>query len=452
MSRGTIEGFNLIAALHSLVYGIAVYLLDSIDDYDVVFNDIIKGIFVCTINIKGTTITNIYKPPNISWQRNVLHVYPDPCLYIGDMNSHHTICGYRSNDFNGENLFDWINNNQFELVYDARDKKTFFSKVHKTESNPDLCIVSPSLFKNNKTKRKVLHDFPRSQHRPFIINVGLSIHLVIPKPRWNFSRANWSNFSDEIENVVDKIPVNIKNYDRFIKFIIKIGKKHIPRGFRKRYIPGWDQECEKLHNDFQENPNSVKADALLSILNENRKEKWINLTENIDFTNSARKSWSFLRKMGTSNVIKNSNNQITANQVASRLIQLTKAPMDQISLKEMKRNLKHTINNLPLDSPLSDAFTMEELDAAIKTMKIGKAAGIDGLYMEFIKNLKIKARSWLLKFYDLIQKNDQLLKIFKLAKIIAIVKPGKHGREPCDYRQISLLSIGYKILERLILN
>jgi len=176
------------------------------------------------------------------------------------------------------------------------------------------------------------------------------------------------------------------------------------------------------------------------------------LTENIDFTNSARKSWSFLRKMGTSNVIKNSNNQITANQVASRLIQLTKAPMDQISLKEMKRNLKHTINNLPLDSPLSDAFTMEELDAAIKTMKIGKAAGIDGFYMEFIKNLKIKARSWLLKFYDLILKNGQLPKIFKRAKIIAIVKPGKHGREPCDYRPISLLSIGYKILERLILN
>jgi len=206
LSRGIIEGFNLIAALHSPVHGIAIYLLNTIEEYDIIFNDIIEGVFLCAVNINGITVTNIYKPPSVSWSPNVLPLFEDPCLYTGDMNSHHTLWGYRTNDFNGENLLDWMNNNEFELVFNPKDKKSFFSKVHKSETNPDLCFVSSSLFKNSKTKRKVLNDFPHSQHRPIIIDVGLTINLVqsTPKPRWNFMKANWLNYSVTKWNMLSK--------------------------------------------------------------------------------------------------------------------------------------------------------------------------------------------------------------------------------------------------------
>jgi hypothetical protein len=42
-------------------------------------------------------------------------------------------------------------------------------------------------------------------------------------------------------------------------------------------------------------------------------------------------------------------------------------------------------------------------------------------------------------------------KLFKQAKIIAILKPGKDSTDASHYRPISLLSVVYKILERLIL-
>lgn len=102
------------------------------------------------------------------------------------MNCHHTLWGYRSNDANGEIFLDWITNNDFELVYDAKDRKSFYSKAHLTETNPDLCVISKTLSIHNKTKRLVLTDFPHSPHRPIIINSGLNIHLVrsIQKPRW----------------------------------------------------------------------------------------------------------------------------------------------------------------------------------------------------------------------------------------------------------------------------
>jgi hypothetical protein len=41
--------------------------------------------------------------------------------------------------------------------------------------------------------------------------------------------------------------------------------------------------------------------------------------------------------------------------------------------------------------------------------------------------------------------------LFKRAKVIAIIKPGKDGTDPAHYRPISLLSVVYKLLERLIL-
>jgi hypothetical protein len=41
--------------------------------------------------------------------------------------------------------------------------------------------------------------------------------------------------------------------------------------------------------------------------------------------------------------------------------------------------------------------------------------------------------------------------LFKRAKVISIIKPGKGGTDPAHYRPISLLSVVYNLLERLIL-
>ena len=115
-------------------------------------------------------IVNIYKPPNIQWPQNVLPVYDDPCVYTGDMNCHNTLWGYNYNDKNGDDLLDWSINNGMELIFDPKDKKSFYSKAHQTETNPDLCFASSSLM--NKIKRNIIGDFPRSQHRNIIITIG----------------------------------------------------------------------------------------------------------------------------------------------------------------------------------------------------------------------------------------------------------------------------------------
>ena len=92
------------------------------------------------------------------------------------------------------------------------------------------------------------------------------------------------------------------------------------------------------------------------------------------------------------------------------------------------------------------------MSTAIDTIKLGKAAGLDGLYPEFVKHLGKRARIWILKFLNQIFKVARLPPLMMKTIIIAILKPGKAADDPTKYRPIALLSIMYKLLERIIYN
>lgn len=51
----------------------------------------------------------------------------------------------------------------------------------------------------------------------------------------------------------------------------------------------------------------------------------------------------------------------------------------------MKRNVKQKMSNLSTNSEVCHEFSMEELELSIKEMKTGKASGVDGIYIEFLK-------------------------------------------------------------------
>lgn len=155
------------------------------------------------------SITNVYKSPAAQWSDAVLNVQPHPAVYVGDFNSHHSEWGYGSDDVNGEMLVTWASNNELQLVHNAKDKKTFCSRAHKTESNPDLCFVSADAEGFPLSiSRKLLPSFRKSQHRPVILEVGLSIPIItsIPRPRWNFRKANWANYAALLDAAIRFIP------------------------------------------------------------------------------------------------------------------------------------------------------------------------------------------------------------------------------------------------------
>ena len=80
-------------------------------------------------------------------------------------------------------------------------------------------------------------------------------------------------------------------YKQFTKALKSAAKASIPRGFRKAYIPTWDEECTNLYNTYLEadDPEAQKeaASALLSHLDERRQERWMEAATDIDFTHSS---------------------------------------------------------------------------------------------------------------------------------------------------------------------
>lgn len=146
------------------------------------------------------------------------------------------------------------------------------------------------------------------------------------------------------------------------------------------------------------------------------------------------------------------NIEIKPNTFANRIIELSRAQIDSKYRVEVKAELRKNKHSAEQKSIFARNFTDSEITNAIKCLKSGKAAGFDEIYPEFMKHSGPNVRLWLSKFYSDIIDNNKLPRYFKKTKIVAILKPRKPSNEVQSYRPISLLSIGYKLLERLVYN
>ncbi|XP_030754581.1 uncharacterized protein LOC115881295 [Sitophilus oryzae] len=429
--RGKIHGFDLLGATYHRSYGVATYVRNDIENAILLNSTVTSNIHQVVTKIADITVVNAYKPPQTSWPDNVLNVSPHPAIYAGDFNSHHTAWKYRTTDENGDRLASWADSHDLHLIFDAKERNSFRSAAWNTETNPDLCFVSDNAKKRPiSMSRKVLDDFPHSQHRPIVLETGIKIPIIhsTPRPRWNFGKAQWDKFAMELDKVVRWIPPKSHNYGRFGKAVITTAKKCIPRGFRKEYVPGWSDDMEQLYQEFQNNGDSEIADELLI------------------------GAWSLLRKLGSSNPPTREPPEVSADQIAAKVITLSKAPSSKQQNANIKKQLTICRQKASAHSEYAKSFSVEEVDKALENTKSGKAPGFDGIRPEFLKNCGKHTRMWLSKFYSDILLTGHIPIELKKSKIVAVLKPNKPKNVPESYRPIALLSSCYKLLERMLLN
>ena len=164
-----------------------------------------------------------------------------------------------------------------------------------------------------------------------------------------------------------------------------------------------------------------------------------------DMRRSSRKAWNLIRKLGYDQTANKQHLNVTANQVAHQLV-LNGKTTHSIKVKSKIHRF------VPSSKPKSTRpFTEEELNTRIKSLKNGKAIGLDNISVEEIKHFGLKARKWLLQFFNNFLFQQKIPRIWRRTKVVALLKPGKNCSEPKSYRPISLLSHLYKLLERLLL-
>jgi len=448
-SRYTVQGYHLIARVNHNQYGTMI-MARKPEIVEVVTSEIKENdVHESVIRIGNLTIGNLYKPPQSEWA-DTLREYQHPSAVIGDFNSHHHDWGYQSCNNAGEEVSQWASQTNMQLIYSPNDRRTFFSARWRREYNPDLIFVTRD--ENQRplpTYRQVLSDFPNSQHRPILITIGHRIPLSqsLPLPRWNFRKARWNDFSKYIDEICRRIPATGENMTRFNKLLLTGAARHIPRGFRRRYVPCWSQESEELLEEYERTQSPEVADELLSSLEKGRQERWTELTESLDFRHSSRKAWNLLKKLDPDKKAQpKTKPTITVDEIAAEIKNRSKRNPNHIFEKRIRRELRENLNRSPITSPLSSNVSDNETKLAIKHVKNG-----NGIYPDMLTHLGPGAVTWLSNAFSDIIKKGKLPTNWNQAKIIAILKPGKKADNPGNYRQIALLCCGFKLLERIIL-
>jgi hypothetical protein len=150
----------------------------------------------------------------------------------------------------------------------------------------------------------------------------------VPKPRWNFLRADWKAFADDLDHVIQFILAQSNSYERFAMAVVAAAKRHIPRRYRNQYIQGWNSRCDELYEEYNSSHRSETVANLLQELNDQRKKKWEKTVEVVNFTHSSRKVWKLLKKLGTDAIPASRQKSITANDIASWLLRVSKTQRD----------------------------------------------------------------------------------------------------------------------------
>ena len=212
--------------------------------------------------------------------------------------------------------------------------------------------------------------------------------------RFNLRKAKWDDFSTDFDEAIEEVEPVLENYDRFICLIRVVSRRHIPRGCRTNHIPGLTEELQSLY-EARNNTQATLAEGTLETGNkltdtmkEEKKKRWEEVITSIDLTHNSRKAWQTIKKLSNDPTSPNPPCLVNANQVAHHLLVNGQGTMPT----KPKCPALPTVEGKP---SLVSTFSEEEYRKGIAALKNNKAAGIDNLLVEQLKNLGPKAHKWL---------------------------------------------------------
>jgi hypothetical protein len=95
--------------------------------------------------------------------------------------------------------------------------------------------------------------------------------------------------------------------------------------------------------------------------------------------------------------------------------------------------------------------TFSEVTKAMKGLKVGKAPGPNGIPSRVLTHLPKRAITFLTRVFNAVLRRQYFPPVWKHARVLPILKPGKDPTQHSSYRPIRLLDTVGKLFEKILL-
>lgn len=297
----------------------------------------------------------------------------------------------------------------------------------------------------------------------------------------NYLNADWNKFRHVIEkNLRACLPDNlqtISDIENTVKLInqniLKASNEAIPTQKPSQLRYPYSDEINKLCKQRNlmrralKNSYNVRFKSHIQVLNRKIKKLTSDMTAQSwsDKLNSLKKEdLSFYeltkrlkRKASNSGPLQSPSGEIIysdkekANLIANTFH--TSHDIDQsptVHSKDVESSIRE-LNHLTVNFPEIERARKSEVECLIKKLKTKKACGFDDITNRLIKNIPSLMIDKIVEVFNACLRLGYFPKDWKVAKVIALDKPGKDPTIPSNKRPISLLPVIGKLFEKVIL-
>ncbi|XP_049318515.1 probable RNA-directed DNA polymerase from transposon X-element isoform X1 [Bactrocera dorsalis] len=382
-------------------------------------------------------------------------------LVLGDFNAHHDLWhSSLSNDRRGMELAEQIDDSTFYTMNDEAPTRVMGT----CNSSPDITIASGGLI-NSITWRPMLT--LASDHLPIIISIEKPLDFVSVDNRTfiNFKKANWVGFTEFTESTFNALPIPTDvcvGERQFRKVIAAATARFIPAGRIAEIRPNFPAEAAVLANERDTLRHADPGDPRIRDLNleirrkvnQHKRTKWIEHLKSCNLSTGVSKLWATVKALANPKrhddrveVQFNGHASSDSKKCASYFSrQFTLHPSVDKAKRCVNRRLRKMPNNC---APLT--FTDEEVQGVINKAKSSRSIGPDGINMLMLKHLGSTGVKYLTKVLNLSLTTLQIPDVWKVGRVVPLLKPGKPANKGESYRPITLLSPVVKTLEALLL-
>jgi len=218
--------------------------------------------------------------------------------------------------------------------------------------------------------------------------------LEVPfRRRYNFKKANWREFKILLDKEIIGIEPDPKNYLCFINLVQTISRKCIPRGCSQATLNKLRDYNDMYESDPFAEETIALGEEVMQDISGAKREEWKNVVEGIDMKNNSYKARKLLRKLNSEKVKQYEHINVKPNEIARQLVLNGKTKNKSAKIK-IQRSKEREVNHF------QEPFRTEELDEAISMLKARKAAGVDDILSEQIKQFGPKTKEWLLEMFN----------------------------------------------------